>query len=100
MSKYLVDGDAAEAALEKDGIKVVKVFATWCGPCKMLAPITDELSKEYEVYEIDADKNKDLVKGIGVKGLPTLFMMNGKKIVETFEGYVDEETLRDYLKNI
>lgn len=58
---------------------VVDFFATWCGPCKMLSPILDELAKEYEgkihIYKVDVDKNAELSRVFGIRSIPTLLFI-------------------------
>jgi thioredoxin 1 len=55
---------------------IVDFYATWCGPCKMLSPILEELAKEYDgkivVYKIDVDKEEELAAAFGVQSIPTL----------------------------
>lgn len=57
---------------------LVMFSADWCGPCKMMYSVIEELSKEYTVYKVDADEEADLAKTLGIKNLPTfLFYKNG-----------------------
>ena len=58
-------------------IKLLDFYATWCGPCKMLSPIIDELSEDrsLEVVKIDIDKNEDLVKEFGIMSAPTIVLL-------------------------
>lgn len=63
---------------------IVDFYATWCGPCKVMHPILEELSKEYsgkvDIYQIDVDKEQDLAGAFGIRSIPTLLMipMNGE----------------------
>lgn len=72
-----------EKVLSAPGLVVVKASATWCGPCKQLAPKFKEIAEEYKdiaFYEVD-DKNNELVRAYGVTGYPTvLFFKDGKKV--------------------
>ena len=68
---------------------VVDFWATWCGPCRMLAPIIEELSKEYEgritVGKCDVEENEDLAAEFGIRNIPTiLFFKNGEVVDKVF----------------
>ncbi|HOP50557.1 MAG TPA: thioredoxin [Ignavibacteriales bacterium] len=64
---------------------IVDFWATWCGPCKMIAPIIEELAKEYDgkvkVCKIDVDENPSVATSFGIRSIPTvLFFKNGQKV--------------------
>ena len=81
-----------EKVLSAPGLVVVKASATWCGPCKQLAPNFKEISEEHKdiaFYEVD-DKNNELIRAYGVAGYPTvLFFKDGKKIDSTIGNVPD-----------
>ena len=76
---------------------LVDFWAVWCGPCKMIAPIVDELANEYDgrlkVGKLDADANPDVVIQYGVLGIPTLMLFNGGEVVSRVTGYKPRERL-------
>ena len=77
--------------LNSDKPVLVDFSAEWCGPCKMLDPIVDELAGEYDgtltVVKIDADENPDIVTNYGVMGMPTLMLFKNGEVVERMVGF-------------
>ncbi|HOD41144.1 MAG TPA: thioredoxin [Candidatus Wallbacteria bacterium] len=75
----------------KSGVPVVvDFFATWCGPCKMIAPLFEELAKEYEgkakFVKVDIDESPNLASSYKVRGVPTLMVFKGGGIKSTMVG--------------
>jgi len=67
---------------------LVDIWAPWCGPCKLIAPMIDEISSEYQgqlsVGKLNADENSELVKELGIRNIPTLlFFKNGEQIKDS-----------------
>lgn len=75
----------------KNGIVLVDFWATWCGPCKMLAPNVEEIAKEYEgravVGKVDVDENPDLAERFGIMSIPALFVFVNGEVKEKLIGY-------------
>lgn len=86
-----------------DKFVLVDFNATWCGPCKKLSPILDKIATEKKdkltLLKIDADENQDLVLAKAIDGIPYLEMFKNGKLIWSFKGYIDEEALRNELKN-
>ena len=85
---------------------IVDFYATWCGPCKMLAPMLEELAKEYDgkviIYKVDVDQNQDLAGAFGVQSIPTLlwvpmkgqpFVTQGALMKSQLKKNIDEKLL-------
>lgn len=89
--KY-VNATELQAQLGK-GIQVVNFYADWCGPCKMMAPMFEDLSNEVEVFKVDADSNRDLAMQSGVQGLPTTFVYKDGKLVNKVVGFAPKEAI-------
>ena len=76
---------------------VVDFWAAWCGPCRALAPIVDDLASRYEgklkVAKMDVDKNAATPQRYNVRGIPTLLLFKGGQVAEQIVGYVPKETI-------
>ena len=86
------------SALIKDGLWIVDFSATWCGPCQMLEPNLEELSKSQNVLKIDVDEYKELAIRYGVMSIPTIIIFkNGNNIKESI-GYKTIDELNELIK--
>jgi len=76
-------------------------YADWCGPCKMLGPIIDELAEEYEgralVAKINTETNPGLSQHFKIKSIPTLMMVSNGKLAERFNGLIPKPNLQEIL---
>ena len=88
-----------------EGIAVVDFFATWCGPCKMLAPVFQEVGNELEgkakFYKIDIDESLDIARQFSVSTVPTIIIFRNGEPIERLVGFMPKENLlskiRDYI---
>ena len=78
---------------------VVDLWATWCGPCRMLSPIISELAEEYDgklvVGKCDIEENEDIPMQFGVRNIPTLLFFKGGELVDKFVGAAQKSTLKE-----
>ena len=85
----------------KAKVAVVDFSATWCGPCKMLAPIMEELSEEMagqvEFYNSDTDENMDLALANKVTSIPALFLLRDGQIVDRMIGFQSKQALKNWI---
>ncbi len=85
----------------KEGKIVVDLFATWCGPCKMLSPILDEISEEItttKFYKIDVDDNEDVAREYNVMSIPTVLVFENGNLINTIIGLKGKEYLVEEFK--
>lgn len=78
-----------EQALKHDGLVVVDFFATWCGPCKMIAPILDKFAAEYtqvKFIKVDVDELGELASEYEITAMPTFLFIKDGKVVEKAQG--------------
>lgn len=85
-----------------DGLSLVDVWAPWCGPCKMISPIIDELSNDYKDKEIsfgklNADDNSDTVRSLGVRNIPTILIYKNGEVVDRTVGMTSKNQLMDLI---
>ena len=104
MSKPIVVTDASfENAVEKStGVMLVDFWATWCGPCKMIAPIVEQIANENEgkitIGKLDVDANAQTASKYGVMSIPTLILFKNGQPVERLVGYQPKERLMAKIK--
>lgn len=89
-----------DKALENGGLMLVDFWATWCGPCRMLGPVIEQLAEDYEgkevvIGKVDVDENMDLAKRYGIMGVPTVLLLKDGQEVERFVGVQDVDTYTD-----
>lgn len=90
-----------------DGVLLVDFFATWCGPCKMLAPVMEELADQYDtskvkILKVDVDQVPELAQEYGIVSIPTVFIGSNHQISDNFLGVHPkefyEEKISEYQK--
>ena len=90
-----------DAEVEKcDSLVVIDLYADWCGPCKMLAPILSELEREYENVKfgkINVDNEPELAAAFKVKSIPMVALVKDNTFLDFSVGYVPKETLRELI---
>lgn len=87
--------------LIKKDLVLVDFYATWCGPCRMISPIIDEISKEKEdltVIKVDVDKFPTLASKYGIMSIPTLMVFKKGQAVKTSVGYLEKKGIEGLLK--
>ena len=86
---------------EKDKVYIFEFWATWCGPCRMLAPILEELSgqhPELKIVKVDVDENRELALRYGIESIPTLLVFKGGQVADRSVGLVSPQEILALVK--
>lgn len=91
-----------DALIAKEPLVLVDFFATWCGPCKMLAPVLEELAAKLagkvRIVKVDVDENNDLAMRFQIMSVPTMILFQNGKAVKQIQGYQPAAALETALK--
>lgn len=102
MAKIVNSNDFDKEVAE--GVVVVDFFATWCGPCKMLTPVIEELSSELEgkvkFIKVDIDESSDLASRFQIVNVPTLKVLKNGEVLKTLIGFKPKEVLLSELSDL
>ena len=99
--KHISDATFEADVLQADKPVLVDYWAEWCGPCKMIAPILDEVSESYkdklQVAKMNVDENRDIPAKFGIRGIPTLMLFRNGAVVATKVGALSKSQLTAFL---
>jgi len=98
---HLTDATFDQDVLKSDKPVLVDFTATWCGPCRMIAPIIEEMAAEYAgravIGKVDVDENPEISMNFGIRSVPTLMIFKGGKMVDMVIGAVGKQKLVEKL---
>jgi len=83
---------------------IVDFWAEWCMPCHMMAPVVEEVAREYEgkikVGKLNVDQNRETARKYNIMGIPTLLFFNGGKVIDKIVGVAPKRVVEDKIKNM
>jgi thioredoxin 1 len=91
-----------ESVLDAEGLVLVDFSATWCGPCKMQAPVLEELAGEvdYQIYGVDIDKEPEIAARYNVNAVPSLMLFKDGVLKETLVGFQAKEVIEEKVSKL
>ncbi len=101
MVKVIDDNNFDSEVMAENKTCLIDFFATWCGPCKIMSPIVDEIAEEMPevmVGKVDVDEAGELAERFGIMSIPTIIVFKNGEIAETFIGVTDKESIVNALK--
>ncbi|HEI8868083.1 thioredoxin TrxA [Serratia sp. AKBS12] len=98
---HLTDDSFADKVLQAEGPILVDFWAEWCGPCKMIAPILNEIADEFDgkltISKLNIDENPATAPQYGIRGIPTLLLFKNGEVAATKVGALSKGQLKDFL---
>ena len=99
MAFEFTDSNFQESVLDKKGVAVVDFWAEWCGPCRMITPIIEELATEMDgkatIGKLNVDSNKEISMKYGVRSIPTILILKDGEVVDKQVGVISKAALEE-----
>ena len=99
--QHVTDSSFDDDVVKSDVPVLVDYWAEWCGPCKAIAPVLDELAKEYQgkikIAKVNVDENQEIPKKFGIRGIPTLMLFKNGNVEATKVGALSKSQLTAFL---
>jgi thioredoxin 1 len=103
MAFEFTDANFQTEAIERDGVAVVDFWAEWCGPCRMVGPIIEDLHNEYDgkvlVGKVNVDHNPEVSMKFGIRSIPTILILKNGEVVEKHVGTTTKENLAQKIES-
>ncbi len=104
MGKYKELTSENFEATVNEGVSLVDFWAPWCGPCRMIAPVIEELANDFDgkanICKINTDEQQELASKFGVRSIPTILFMKDGKVVDTMIGAASKQAFADKLNSL
>lgn len=104
MAVELTDANFEEIVLKSDKPVMIDFWAEWCGPCRMVAPIVEEMSGEYEskaiIGKVNVDENPNISMKFGIRNIPTIIFLKNGEMVDKSVGAVPKNVLTEKIDNL
>lgn len=98
-----LNGENYSRFTTENNLVLVDIWAEWCGPCRMISPIVDEISSDYHgklsVGKLDADSNREIIQELGVRNIPTILLFKNGEIVDKSVGAASKEKLVEMINS-
>lgn len=102
MAKEFTDSNFQEQVLDSSQVAVVDFWAQWCGPCRAIAPIIEDLAEEYEgralIGKVDVDSNPEIAMKYGIRSIPTILLIKNGEVVDKHVGATTKSVLEGKIK--
>ena len=103
MAVEFTDANFEELALKSDKPVLVDFWAEWCGPCRMVGPIVEELANDYDgkavIGKVNVDHNKEIAAKFGIRNIPTIIFLKNGELVDKSVGAVPKNVLAEKIEN-
>ncbi len=103
MAKYIEATAADFDATVAEGVTMVDFWAPWCGPCRMIAPVVEELAEEFDgkakIVKVNTDEEQDIAVKYGVRSIPTIIFFKDGEQVDTMVGAASKEAFADKINS-
>ena len=101
---HIDDKDFKEKVLDKKGLVVVDFFATWCGPCRMLGPVLEEVQEEMKdkltILKLDVDEGENTAKRYGIMSVPSMVVFKDGEEIDRLVGFKSKDALVEYFSKL
>ena len=103
MAFEFTDSNFKETAIDSENLAVVDFWAPWCGPCRLVGPIIEELATDYDgkavIGKVNVDDNPEISMKYGVRSIPTILFLKNGEVVDKHVGTATKATLTDKIEN-